>query len=94
MKLNIDKVLKEKGLSAVGLSELMAAKGNPLSRISIGSIINGNSSPKLETLQDIAMALEIPLCDLFDGYYVPKESTPIFKKDDNGNYIEIGYLKG
>ena len=93
MKLNIDKVLKEKGLSAVGLSELMATKGNPLSRITIGSIINGNSSPKLETIQSIADVLEVPLCDLFDGFYVPKESTPIYKKDANGQFVEIGYLK-
>jgi transcriptional regulator with XRE-family HTH domain len=92
MKLNIDKVLKEKGLSAVGLSELMTAKGNPLSRISIGSIINGNSSPKLETLQDIAKALEVPLFELFDDY-VPENSTPIYKKDHQGELVKIGYLK-
>ncbi len=93
MRLNIDKVLKEKGLSAIALSELMASKGNPLSRITIGSIINGNSSPKLETIQSIADVLEVPLCDLFDGYYVPKGSTPIYKKDVNGELVEIGYLK-
>ena len=93
MKLNIEKVLKEKGLTAVGLSELMTSKGIPLSRITIGSIINGNSSPKLETLQDIAAALDVSLFELFDQHYTPVDGTPIYKKDADGNLIEIGYLK-
>lgn len=92
MKLNIEKVMKEKGLNALMLSEKMGEKGTPLSRITIGSILNQNSSPKLETLQSIADTLEVPLFELFDDY-VPNGMIPVFKRDDFGNYIEIGFLK-
>lgn len=92
MKLNIENIMKEKGLNAISLSDKMASIGKPLSRISIGSIINGNSSPRLETLNDIAMALEVPLFDLLDGH-IPNEMAPIYRKDDSGNFIEIGYLQ-
>jgi transcriptional regulator with XRE-family HTH domain len=93
MKLNIERVLKEKGLTAIGLSELMTSNGKPLSRISIGSIINGNTSPKLDTIQDIADALSIPLFELFDGNIQNNDNKPIYSKDENGNFTEIGYLK-
>lgn len=92
MRLNIEKVMKEKGLNALMLSEKMGENGTPLSRITIGSILNQNSSPKLETLQSIADTLEVPLFELFDGY-VPNGMVPVFKRDDDGNYIEIGFLK-
>jgi len=71
----------------------MTSKGIPLSRITIGSIINGNSSPKLETLQDIASALEVSLFELFDQHYTPVIGTPIYKRDGDGNFVEIGCLK-
>jgi len=92
MKLNIEKVMKEKGFTAITLSEEMSKKGTPLSRITIGSIINQNSSPKLETLQSIADTLEVPLFALFDDY-TPIGMEPLYRKDDSGQFIEIGFLK-
>jgi len=68
-------ILKERGLNASSLSDLMTTHGHKLSRISIGSILNGNSSPKLSTLEYIAEVLDLTVCDLLDGQNSKAEMT-------------------
>lgn len=92
MKLNIEKVMKKKGITAITLSEEMSKKDTPLRRESIGSIIRGVTSPKLDTLQDIANALEVPLFALFDDY-TPNDMEPLYRKDESGEYVAIGFIK-
>jgi transcriptional regulator with XRE-family HTH domain len=88
MRLNIEKVMKSKGINAIALSEKMESLGTPLNRIGIGRIINENVSPKLETLQNIAIALDVSLFDLFEN----ENFNAIYSKNNKGEFIEIGYL--
>ncbi len=57
--INIDNILKEKGLSKTDI-----AKRIGLSRESLYRILSGN--PTLENLNKLANALEVPISELFD----------------------------
>lgn len=65
MSLKIKEVCKEKGVTITQLAEIMQIKQESLSRA-----INGN--PTLETLNKIALALQVPISDLFEQ---PKQNT-------------------
>ncbi|WP_196890366.1 helix-turn-helix domain-containing protein [Aureivirga marina] len=65
-KLRLREVLKEKKVSFEKLMELMELKGNSITRATISNIVNKKNSPKLETLENIADALNINLVDLFE----------------------------
>lgn len=71
MTLLIKQVLKERSITATRLSEMMTDKKYSLSRVSIGNIINGVHSPKVETLEQIADTLGMDVRDLF----APKETS-------------------
>lgn len=60
MELRIKKILKNKGLKAVWL-----AKKIGVTDVNTRNIINGIVTPKMETLEKIAEALEVPMWQLF-----------------------------
>ncbi|MDR0573839.1 MAG: helix-turn-helix domain-containing protein [Tannerella sp.] len=57
--INIDKLLKDKGLSKTDIARRMN-----LSRESLYRIISGN--PTLENIQKLASALGVPITELFE----------------------------
>lgn len=92
MTLILDQVLNRRGLNASELERLMNAKGFQLSRISIGNILSGKSSPKVSTLQDIADTLDVDISEFFDSF-VPDEMKALYEKKEDGTYQQIGYIK-
>ncbi len=91
MTLILDEVLRAKNISLTELSKTMTDKGHKLSRVSLSNIVNKNQSPKLETLEAIADTLGISILELFDS--TPPDYKTIYEKDEEGNFIEVGYLK-
>ncbi|MEL7678142.1 helix-turn-helix transcriptional regulator [Elizabethkingia meningoseptica] len=84
MSLNVERVLKSKGLNKAKLAELLGRGDNR------SYVTNLLKSPSLATLEKIAEVLNVDIVELFD----PLDSgDPIYKKDENGNEIIIGYLK-
>ena len=65
MGIDLKSILKENGVSITRLVELLQENDYKLSRVSISNIINGVHSPKVETLEAIANALDIYIGDLF-----------------------------
>lgn len=92
MNLNIKKVLEKKSISVAVLERLTEQKGKRVSRVTIFQILDNKTSPKIETVQAIADALDVNLFDLFDSF-VPAQMAPIYKKDEAGQFVEIGFLK-
>lgn len=87
VELRIKELLKQKGITAIKLSELMKDNGTPLSRVAIGAILNGTTkSPKVGTLIDMAKAANVDVRDFFTG-----ESQDLFIKDGD-DYKVIGKL--
>lgn len=82
--LNVDRILKAKGINRAKLSEMLGKGDN---RSYVSNILNGK--PNLETLQRIAEVLEVDISDLFER---PNE-VPIYTKDEAGNEKIIGWLK-
>ncbi len=87
MGLNIERVLKEKGLNKAKLSELLGREDNR------SYATNLLKSPSLASLEKIANALEVDISELFDPVNREQDLTPIYKKDENGKEIVIGFLK-
>lgn len=83
--LRIKEVLKEKKMSQIELAEKL-----DITTVGLNKIINGN--PTIDTLFKISEALDIDIRELISP---SKESNmeAIFRKDENGNEIIIGYLK-
>lgn len=67
------KIMAEKGFNASSLSDEMSKNDMKLSRVAIGNILNGNHSPKLSTLEDIAAVLDVHVCDFLDGRSINEE---------------------
>jgi len=61
MELRIKEVLKEKGLTAVWLASQIE-----ITQPSMSGIMNGKIKPSLDTLERIALALNIPITELFE----------------------------
>ena len=59
---NIQKIRKERGFTQAEL-----AKKAGISEISVRKYESGERRPKIETLSKIAIALNIPVADLFEG---------------------------
>ncbi|WP_437127416.1 helix-turn-helix domain-containing protein [Maribellus mangrovi] len=57
--------MKDKGVNIEQLKTKIELNGHTLSRNSIGNILNGKNSPKVETLEIIANALEVDLWRIF-----------------------------
>jgi len=89
MSIKLKEVLKERGLSVTDLANRMnEKKGTALSRVSISNIVNGVSSPKVSTLENIAEVLEVNICDLFKQEGI----QPIYMKDEEGNFYRVGNI--
>lgn len=63
-----------------------------LTKTSIARIASGDQTPSFEMLKKLADNLNCEIKDLF-VYDNEISGTPIYKKDADGNLIEIGYLK-
>lgn len=61
----ISEIMSEKGISIEKLKQEIENQGGKLSRTSISNIINGKTTPKIDTLQMIAKALEVPVAAFF-----------------------------
>lgn len=64
MKIKIWEVRSSKGITLVSLSEMTG-----ISKSALNNIENGKVSPKLEQLEQIAIALGCMITDLFDSEY-------------------------
>ena len=61
MKLRIKDILKDKKITVVAL-----AKRIGITQPNTSNIVNGKTTPSLETLENIAIALDVPITELFD----------------------------
>jgi transcriptional regulator with XRE-family HTH domain len=94
-------ILKEKGISLKDFSEMLQPEGSDNERSTysyVTQIVRNQKFPRPEKLREIAKALDVDIRELFNStkpveILDESNSTPIFKKDDNGNFVEIGYLK-
>ncbi len=91
MTIVLDRVLKDNNISSAELARRLKEKGYSLSPVSISNILTKKHSPKVETLEAIADTLGISILELFDS--TPPDYKTIYEKDENGDLIEIGYLK-
>lgn len=79
MNLRVKEVCKERGVTITYLAEMLGIKQESLSRA-----INGN--PTLDTLQKIAIALNVPVSALFDEVQ-PNDNT--IKCPNCGTELEL-----
>ncbi len=84
MKLRIKEICEEKGIMQRELAERIN-----ITEVGLSKSLNGN--PTLQRLVEIAEALDVQLLELFEKN--PNKGEAIYKKDENGNEIVIGYLK-
>lgn len=87
MALNVERILEKKGINKAKLSELL---GRPDNRSYATNLLK---SPSLVSLEKIADALEVDIVELFDPLDEKKDTEPIYRKDDKGNEIIVGYLR-
>ncbi|KKB59716.1 helix-turn-helix domain-containing protein [Parabacteroides gordonii] len=59
MDLRIKEVIKEKGMTITELADKMG-----INRVNLSNMVNGN--PTVETLNKIALALNVPVTELFE----------------------------
>lgn len=83
--LRLKEILNEKGIKGKELAE----KVN-VTQASISNIVNGNSFPKPELLQDIAKVLDIDIRDLFTSTKEDDKETIYVLRNDS--YIPIGSI--
>lgn len=87
MALNVERLLEKKGINKAKLSELLGRGDNR------SYATNLLKSPSLASLEKIAEALEVDIVELFDPIDEEQNTVPIYRKDEKGNEIIIGYLK-
>lgn len=85
--LRLKELLKEKGISGKKLAERLSVSENTISFIA-----NGKQQPRFELLKNIADILEVDIRELFKSTR-DEELEPIYKRDENGELVIIGYLK-
>lgn len=81
MELRIKDVLKEKKVTVVSLAGMIG-----ITQPNMSNIVNGKSTPSLETLEKIADALNVPVTELFEQ---PKTDTVSLTCPHCGKSIEI-----
>ena len=59
--------MKDKGVNIEQLKTKIELNGHSLSRNSIGNILNGKNSPKIENIEIIANALEVDMWKIFSN---------------------------
>lgn len=82
--LNVERILKEKGLNKSKLAELLGTDN----RSYVNNLLN---NPTLSSLQKIADVLNVEVKDLFVSEKDNK-STPIYIKDKEDKERIIGYI--
>lgn len=82
--LDIERILKEKGLNKAKLAELLGTDN----RSYVTNLLN---NPTLSSLQKITDVLDVEVKDLFVSEK-EKTITPIYIKDKSGNEKIIGYV--
>lgn len=87
MGLNVERILEKKGINKAKLSELLGRGDNR------SYATNLLKSPSLASLEKIAEALEVDIVELFDPIDEQTNTEPIYRKDEKGNEIIVGYLK-
>jgi len=70
---NLKRIMKDKDVNIENLKNRIVDSGHSLSRNSIGNILNERNSPKLDTIQVIAEALEVELNELFSERTLKEE---------------------
>ena len=60
-KLRVKEILKEKGITQKKLADKLS-----MTEVGLSKSINDGGNPPLKTLEKIALALEVPLSDLFE----------------------------
>ena len=84
--LRLKEILSEKGIKGKEL----ALKVN-VTQASISNIVNGNSFPKPELLQEIAKVLNVDIRDLFTSTKEEEfETIYVFR---SGSYVPVGKIK-
>ena len=80
--LRIKDILKEKGITQIELATKIGKKPQY-----INSIVNGGTGASLNTLKEIAEALDVPLSSLFADYKTSSLSCPHCGKDLHINIV-------
>lgn len=60
IKIRLKEIMKEQGVTAVALADKIG-----VSRVTIGNLANGITAPSLETISNIAEALNVPMWQMF-----------------------------
>jgi hypothetical protein len=84
--LRLKEVLKEKGVTGKELAQRLG-----MTETSISRMLNGLQYPKIETLLNIATALNVDIRDLFKST-ANTTATPIYMTNDKGDFVECGAL--
>jgi len=61
MELRIKQILKDKGMTSVWLASKIE-----ITQPNMSNIVSGKTKPSLDTLERIAIALNVPITDLFE----------------------------
>lgn len=84
MNFRIEELMTLKGFNNVKLAKAMG--------VTRSTITNNLKKPTLDTLEKIAKALDVRVSDLIVEDEAEK-FDPIYRKDEKGNEIVIGFLK-
>ena len=84
--LRLKETLKEKGVTGKELAQRLE-----MTETSISRMLNGLQYPKIETLLNIANALNVDIRDLFNST-TTTTATPLYIKNDKGDFVECGAL--
>lgn len=87
---NYKMILLQKILDEKGLTSKVLAKKTGLTPATISSILNGKSSPKVDTLEVIAKALEVPIESFFSE---ESEVIHIIRKNKLHTFYSMAELK-
>lgn len=60
MEIRVKEIMQEKGITSIALATMVG-----LSKNTISNLINNKTMPSVETLNEIAAALDVPLWQLF-----------------------------
>lgn len=82
----LEELMNERKMTAKELAEL-----SNISPVSISNILNGKSSPRVDTLQKFADVLNVDLRDLFKSNKIG-EPISVYIKEESG-FKEIGEIK-
>lgn len=82
----LEELMNERKMTAKELAEL-----SNISSVSISNILTGKSSPRVDTLQKFAEALDVDIRELFKPTKI-EEEIPIYIKE-GGSLKEIGSIK-